>query len=401
MLEEPIADWLSIVNHGSNWTPFQMVVQKSDGTIGKEQGGEMPGAVIQSILLPGSKELDELAADPRYAWLRDMVAQVKKDNLAHTRFTFVDRKKFDLSSFRSAPLGDSGALVTLGELSDEAKQDETVVTTVTKAPADLVAAMQESQEDIIARLISDELWRFEDILFAAMRQTAAEPKKRKTTVMNALSALWDFLNNILDVAPATQMKIERPAATEPKTKATNPEDQTNPAPSVTDKGDNSTGASQNPETTDTTTQGDEMTPEEITALVAQEIKKSNDELMTRIEQKMDKPESEKPATLSDVVKSVTEIAGAVTGVAQSVAELKGEVAELKKGDKSADTDTDQPDANATDQPVTTNDVISLMKAQLDQLTHAVSGTPPPADPKVVRVDKNDPGSWEGMFGRRG
>ena len=397
MLEDPTAEWVSFVDHGANWDPLRMILQRNDASSNAEGpvivhrgGAKMPGAVIQSLLLPGSQELEELAANPEFAWLRDLVATTKRANLAHNRYVFADRTKFEQGSFRAVALGTSGALLTVGELTEEAKGQGVEAKA---APADLVAAMADSQEDIIARLIGDETWRFEDILFNSLRQISADPKKRKQTIMNALSAYWDFLNNILDVAPQTQMKLERPV---PRTDT--PE---------ADNHNDGSGQAKTDNRTEITNRGDiEMDANEISALVA----KSIDEKLTEFKAELAKgdntaaADANKPATLADVVKGVTDLAAVVTGLDGAVKEIKSEISGLKKAEDTTQAET-QTEQKTEGDPLVPSvaEAIEALKSQIDGLAHAVQGTPPPPDPRVqtVAAKGETPGSWTGMaWGRK-
>jgi hypothetical protein len=390
MLEDPTAEWVSFVDHGANWDPLRMIIQRNDagrteGPVIVDKGGaKMPGAVIQSLLLPGSQELEELAANPEFAWLRDLVATTKRANLAHNRYVFADRSKFEQGSFRAVALGTSGALLTVGDLTEESKGQGTAAKA---APADLVAAMADSQEDIIARLIGDETWRWEDILFNSLRQVSADPKKRKQTIMNALSAYWDFLNNILDVAPQTQMKLERPV---PRTDTTE-----------TDNHNDGNGQAKTENRTKTITRGDtDMDANEVTALVAKSIEAKLTELKAELAKgDSSAADANKPATLADVVKGVTDMAAVVTGLSDAVKEIKSEISDLKKTAGPVQTDA-QPETKTEGDPpaLSVNEAIEAMKAQISGLEHAVHGTPPPSDPRVqtVAAKGETPGSWTNM-----
>lgn len=382
MLEDVTAEWVSFVDHGANWEPLRLIMQKRQGgpatvPVVIDRGDDMPGAMIQSILLPGSQELEELAANPQYAWLRDLVATTKKANLAHNRYVFAERTKFDQGSFRAVALGDTGAILTVGDLNEEAKAQGYQAKA---APADLVAAMADSQEDIIARLIGDETWRFEDILFASLRQNSATPKARKQTIMNALSAYWDFLNNILDVTPQTQIKIERPAR------------ETNTPVADNDNAGNSQ-AKQDNGTNANDTEGTDMTPEEISALVAKMVEDKLAGAKPEV-----KVETEPTPAKPDVVKGFTDMAAVITELAGTVKEIKADMANMKKADGDAGADPD-PVVDSVSPPDEVMAAVNALKAQVESIAHAVQGTPPPADPRVqtTALKGEGPGSMTGVW----
>lgn len=346
---------VSIVDHGANWTPFELIeqkVQKSD------QGGPMPGQFIQAILTPDSKELEELVADPRYSWLRDMVVNSKRDYGSLRKYQQASRDVFD--SIALAPIGDSGAYALIGKSEN---CDKPELQNMAKAPADLIAAAQASQEEIIARLIDEELYRFSSILWSTLMQDAQTPAKRKQIIMGALSGFWDFLNSILDaMGPAAIKRQKR-------------------------QGDETTQPKE-----------EQMDETQIQELVAKAFDAKAAELMAKFEEtKLPAESTEKSASIAEVVKSVTDLAAIVTDVKASVSALEKKSTETKP---EPEVSTEKKDESQAAEFAALKSQIDELGAKLASFQHTIPVVPPAGEGADKEKTQGDPADWTWDMFRR-
>jgi len=208
-LEDIDVEFISQVPKGANWTPIHHI----DKTATPEDG--MPGQIIESIILPDTQEWEELIANPEFAWLADMTVSKTVKYGGCTKYAQLDKDVFTPDSLSADKLGDTGGLVVWGDVKPEHK---TVVAKAVvwagKQPVAKASPLQQIIPDgygpTVGNLISEELWRFQDIMWGALNQNAANPAKRTQIVMGALSNFWDFMQGILPtIGTQTVAKVEK------------------------------------------------------------------------------------------------------------------------------------------------------------------------------------------------
>lgn len=344
-LTELDVEFISLVPKGANRIPFQ-IVKSEDGT-------NMAGQVIQSFIMPNTAEFDELKKQPGNEWMAEIeLGKCEKSEFQnYRRFTLVNKSEFDEGSLDATPVGD-GWVVT-GQLKDAKKLEKASIPMIT-----VPASYQTSAGD----LIQTQLWHFTDIMWASLYQAAADPKKRKTNIMNALSNFWDFLSAILDEIPASALKGEQPKRVECGAKPITV--------------DNTTDS-----ITDSNTGGLDMTKEDVTAIVNEtlEAKKVADEAAVVAAAK--DADTPKPETVSALTKAITDISAMLVEVKTEIATLKEAKVDKKDGDSAAD---------ATAQAVKSEVVeeiqgeIKKLTEKLDSITHSTTSAAPVNDgePKV-------------------
>jgi hypothetical protein len=222
LLKDADVEYVSLVRHGANRMPFRVVKQ--------QKGGEKQNMryAIQSIILPKGGELSSLAQTEGLEYLSEATSEHRKDFDDYFRLDQADPKMFDSESMKLLKVGNGWLLV--GALQESEKGEGTLtlskdqvekLASLPAAPMNAIigdpdAAAQMAMAASFRELFETELYAMLDIVHGALKQAAAEPKKRKTQIMGAIDAFKNFLSMGLDAiggSPAKMEKFERPNLT--------------------------------------------------------------------------------------------------------------------------------------------------------------------------------------------
>lgn len=196
LMTEPQAEFVSLVRHGANRMPFRVVKTA-------EKGGETSVTfAVQSILLPNGKQLNSLAAQEGKQWLADVRVDKAQKYEGYQKLVQTEMVKFDPASLQMVALGD-GALAIVGKLSQETPNaivlDVEAAKSLAMAPLD---APMESEAITLAPTFRDlmdrEISSMLDIVYGALKQAAADPKQRKSTIIGAIDNFKTFFTTGLD-----------------------------------------------------------------------------------------------------------------------------------------------------------------------------------------------------------
>lgn len=193
IIEEGIADFVSLVPHGANRQPFRIL---------KQEGGDKGNMVrkIQSILMPTTMKLTDLQKDEKLGFLTEAKGDSIKKFDHYTRYEQADIKKFEKDSIQLVKL-DKSAFAIVGtlvpgvedkdimSLSQEFEKAAAITDTVFDAPVEAGRQFTISFGDIFHK----ELDSFISIVINSMRQSSGDVKKRKQTVLNAFDAFRTFM----------------------------------------------------------------------------------------------------------------------------------------------------------------------------------------------------------------
>ena len=372
--------FISIVPHAAVREPFVLV--KGVDAMGNITGdNDMAGPIVQSFVLTNTTEFEQLKAQPGMEWLAeiDFSKAVKKEYANFTRYTVLDKSAFKAESFDTRPVGEGWAVV--GELEKEIEMGALQKGVAIMVP-DPYYSGNEPQISI-GDLIRRETWAFTDSMDASFRQSFADPKKRKASVMNNLSNYWDALSTLLDSAPAGIVKCEKTEGREGKTVS----DPTNPIEKSSvskDAGANNTE--------------DDMDKEQILAIFKEAREGEKAEELAKAAALVDAgvgAEGVKAETIAALTKGITELTVAVTKIQGDLTELKEKgVAPVVDGTAAANADT-----APTPPTVDVVKTIEKMQEQLTSLLHSTGAVAPRTDgePVVKTVEKS---VFDGAFARK-
>ena len=245
---DPTVEFVSLVKHGANRTPF--VILKND------KGGAM-SKVVQAILLEKSLPIDEAEK-----YLADYATDNVVDGKTHKSYIQKDEELFEKGSFESEKLADGVELIK-GVL----KSEDTTV-------EDEKAIDYDTLDDLYT-----ELYSMADLVSGAMRQSGADMEFRKTTILSAIDNFRKYADEVLGnldddakcikFASHTGFKLEKDAteveptedAAEEDTVETTEDTSVDAADETPDSSDSDVGETTEEETTE---EAEEDTAEEKT-----------------------------------------------------------------------------------------------------------------------------------------
>lgn len=224
LIQEGVADFVSLVPHGANRQPFRMV---------KQEGGDKGNMIrkIQSILMPTTMKLTDLQKDEKLGFLTEAKGDSMKKFDHYTRYEQADIKKFDKDSIQLVKL-DKSAFAIVGtlvpgvedkdimSLSQEFEKAAAITDTVFDAPVEAGRQFTISFGDIFHK----ELDSFISIVINSMRQSSGDVKKRKQTVLNAFEAFKSFMVmglDTVDTAKFDEAILDKIQGMAPSKKAVN------------------------------------------------------------------------------------------------------------------------------------------------------------------------------------
>jgi len=207
-------EFISLVRHGANRTPFRIVKSEVKGGVEKKM------VVVQSILLPTGKKVEDLTQKEELAWLSEAKVDAPENFEEYVRHTQLEIEKFDQATLQLTKLDDSGAYALIGALK-EGSTDENVLT-LGKAEVEklaLVTPLDEVVErpavmgvvntfrDVFERELSSML----DVVYGSLKQSAQDPKKRKKMVLDSIDAFRMFLAMSLDNIGKSEVEMGEPS----------------------------------------------------------------------------------------------------------------------------------------------------------------------------------------------
>jgi len=204
-LTDAAAEFVSLVRHGANQTPFRVIKQEKEG------GEEMGLMVIQSLLMPKGQGLEVLTGKEELAWLSDAKTTDVQKFETYDKYEQMPLGEFDDKSLRMVKLHDSGSWAIAGKLNDEGKATkaltlgeaeikkiESIVANPVFGAEVEVAAPVPGIVRQFGDVFDSELRNFMDVVHGALSQSGAAPVARKKTVMNAIDAFKSFMVMALD-----------------------------------------------------------------------------------------------------------------------------------------------------------------------------------------------------------
>jgi hypothetical protein len=189
----------------------------------QEKGGEKNNMryAIQSIILPKGGELSDLAQTEGLEYLSEATSDHRKEFEDYFRLDQADPKVFDSESMKLLKVGNGWLLV--GALTESEKAENALtlskdqVEKLESLPAapmnafigDPDEAAQAAMAASFRELFETELYAMLDIVHGALKQAAADPKKRKSQIMGAIDAFKNFLSMGLDAIGGNSAKLEK------------------------------------------------------------------------------------------------------------------------------------------------------------------------------------------------
>lgn len=197
--------FVSLVKHGANWTPFTAI--KNDcGDV------EMAGQVIQAILMPTDKDVNDLKDLYGDAWFsRVKTGDVEK----HEHFTrFIQRAEEDFSettreaAFHLVDAGRTGGYFVCGTLKAE------------KASADALTVPEDSMAQTLVQVTREVNLSFADVFYRKIdeylriiesaMELHIDPEKRISAHNDAWKAIDEFVRAAFSKLGESAVKMVRP-----------------------------------------------------------------------------------------------------------------------------------------------------------------------------------------------
>lgn len=169
---------VSLCQHTANWTSLTSI---------KSGVNEMAAQIVHAIVLPEGTDLEilkDIYGDQWFETLRTDTIENEGTSIAYVQ---VQKSAF-ASLNEPVSITDTIQIIT-GELKETEKADGMM---------SMPVATQVTVTTNVSEMVSDEMYKFQSILWASLSQSSVKPAQRKTVIMGALNAFWDFLNTFLD-----------------------------------------------------------------------------------------------------------------------------------------------------------------------------------------------------------
>lgn len=184
-LEDVDVEWISIVDHGANRSPFKVIKSGSC----KEEGSQMYD-VIQSIIIPKDEDIEELKK--KCDWLNGIpIAKVDAFD-SYVKHTHIQLDKFDQDSMRLSKLPDTETVVITGNLLEA---DPNAVS-VRKDEKIKSAGYVES----FCNMAYNGLYALVQSIQGTLELRELPNENKKSAISNCLSAFQTFISAGLDNA---------------------------------------------------------------------------------------------------------------------------------------------------------------------------------------------------------
>lgn len=350
-------DEVSLVRHGANWTPFTII--KAEG---KPKGAsQMPGQVIQAILMPVGKDIESLREQLGDEWYAGVKTDrcIKSDGWnryeQRPEADFVQHELEGQVAFKLLDIPTGGMFVA-GELTKDAQKadgdallvpNDDMWTTVATEPFTITYSF--------AELFWEKLAAYEGVITGVM-SLETDASKRIRAHQDAWKAVDDFVRAALDKIGSKSVKMNKP---------------------------NSAG--------DQPVQGEpEMTKEEVQTL----IKSGVDETKAAVSGLTDRLAAIEDAVSKMAKTNEPETNDGNTNTQDAQDNQDTQFTELAEAFKNDMTSLNEMVANLAT-------AVSGLSEKQDALQHSVIGTPSnPEDEDVQTSTKGEGGSvFKGMFGK--
>jgi hypothetical protein len=201
------AEWLSLVRHGANRTPF--IAVKHDGA---DTGGGMGIQAVQSILMPEDVDLGELRR-----WFDEvgmsnvnLAGTVKSDGIVE--YVQEDAAKFDggADSLDEIALGDTGVRLRVGYLSVESAAKADLASILTVPEGISMSTPISAEVEVRTETFRSAWYDKSEALFYAVCSAVelqADPVTRKQQVMNAVTAFSEWVASAMDTLNAVEQAM--------------------------------------------------------------------------------------------------------------------------------------------------------------------------------------------------
>ena len=190
--------FVSLVRHGANRSPFKVIKEEKEGGDGKMT------MVIQSILVPKNSSLEDLAKKKDCAWAVEAKTDSKETFDTYDKYVQIEEDGFVQNSLQLTKLDGNGTFAMVGSLKD-GKSKEVLTIPEQKmdipiSPMDTAIAEADGPAFVLTfrDMFDKELSGFLDVVRGTMNQSKVDTKKRKASVMSALTAFGNFLSIGID-----------------------------------------------------------------------------------------------------------------------------------------------------------------------------------------------------------
>jgi len=197
-LTDADVQFVSLVRHGANRSPFKVIKEEKEGGDGKMT------MVIQSILVPKNSSLEDLAKKKDCAWAVEAKTDSKEAFDTYDKYVQIEEDGFVQNSLQLTKLDGNGTFAMVGSLKD-GKSKEVLTIPEQKmdipiSPMDTAIAEADGPAFVLTfrDMFDRELSGFLDVVRGTMNQSKVDTKKRKASVMSALTAFGNFLSIGID-----------------------------------------------------------------------------------------------------------------------------------------------------------------------------------------------------------
>ena len=197
-LTDADVQFVSLVRHGANRSPFKVIKEEKEGGDGKMT------MVIQSILVPKNSSLEDLAKKKDCAWAVEAKTDSKETFDTYDKYVQIEEDGFVQNSLQLTKLDGNGTFAMVGSLKD-GKSKEVLTIPEQKmdipiSPMDTAIAEADGPAFVLTfrDMFDKELHGFLDVVQGTMNQSKVDTKKRKASVMSALTAFGNFLSIGID-----------------------------------------------------------------------------------------------------------------------------------------------------------------------------------------------------------
>jgi len=186
------AEWISLVKHGANRTPFYLI--KSDG------GSKLQ--VIQSILVPKSITLAQLASRDNLTFLVDAKDQ-KISHEDYDEYLQIPASEFEPGTLMLEKLADD-TQVRIGTLKSDRPD-----ALVWKQGEPGMLTQEMPQPDTVADVLFRDWEALKNSVFGALGSSGLDDKKRKQMIFSAIDGFKTAMSMLMDQVNGGVIKVEK------------------------------------------------------------------------------------------------------------------------------------------------------------------------------------------------
>lgn len=217
LLSDAAVEFVSLVRHGANQMPFRVIKSMEKGGGNKDMN-----LAIQSILISKESKLEDLSAVEGLEWLAEAKADNAQDYKEYKKYIQLPSEKFNSNSMQLLKIrgdtwvlagqlanGDEEGVLTLGKSDAEKANGIIPIAPMDAMVGDVDAAQQAALATSFRDLFERELGSMLDIVYGSLKQTSADHKKRKTSILTAVDSFKSFLSMGLDAIGPQATKMEK------------------------------------------------------------------------------------------------------------------------------------------------------------------------------------------------